>query len=111
MPQTPPYPAWKFYPSHMAPPSWVPQFVGTVATARPLIDTAHVAGLTSSMPSTRADVSSCRSRAFCSSATDVLRVMLHTRWSGGGVVSGQGRIQEGARVEESDSARGVVQLT
>jgi len=28
----------------------------------------------------------------------------------GGVVSGQGRVQEGARVAERDPARGVVQL-
>ena len=38
----------------------------------------------------------------------VLRAMLHTRWSAGGVVRGQGRVQEGARAEERDPACGVV---
>jgi len=41
----------------------------------------------------------------------VLRVMLHTHWSGGGVVAGSGRVQEGARAAERDPSRGVVQLT
>jgi hypothetical protein len=31
----------------MTPPPWVDEFIGVVAAARPLIDTAQVAGLTS----------------------------------------------------------------
>jgi hypothetical protein len=46
-PRRPPYPTWKFYPSRMAPPPWVFEFIGVVAAARPLIDTAQVTGLTS----------------------------------------------------------------
>jgi hypothetical protein len=41
------YPLWKYYPSSATPPPWVAQFVVAVAAARPLIDTANVAGLTS----------------------------------------------------------------
>ncbi len=40
----------------------------------------------------------------------VLRAMLHTRWSAEGLAAGEGRVQEGAGAEESDPARGVVQL-
>jgi hypothetical protein len=39
----------------------------------------------------------------------VLRVMLHTRWSGG-VARRPCRVQAGARAAERDPARGVVQL-
>jgi len=40
----------------------------------------------------------------------VLRTMLHTRWSAGGVVADPDRVQAGARVAERDSARMVVRL-
>ena len=40
----------------------------------------------------------------------VLRVMLHTRWSAETWPQVKGRVQEGARAEEQDSARGLVQL-
>jgi hypothetical protein len=39
-----------------------------------------------------------------------MRVMLHTRWSAEAWFAGPGRVQEGARAEESDPAGGLVQL-
>ena len=50
MPATSRYPAWKFYPSRMAPPSWVAQFIAVVAGARSLIDTATNQVLAAMMP-------------------------------------------------------------
>ncbi len=40
----------------------------------------------------------------------VLRVMLADSLEYGGLVAGQGRVQEGARAAERDPARGQVQL-
>ena len=42
-----PYPRWTYYPTRDRPPGWVAELIGVVATARPLIDSSKVAGLTS----------------------------------------------------------------
>jgi hypothetical protein len=41
------YPEWFYYPSRTRPPDWVHELLEVVATARPLIDTSMVDGLTS----------------------------------------------------------------
>jgi hypothetical protein len=41
------YPMWKFYPSAIEPPTWVPPVVGAFAAARPHIDSRLNVGVTS----------------------------------------------------------------
>jgi hypothetical protein len=41
------YPDWFFYPSRLAPPSWVEPFIGVVASARDHIDSSKVTGVSS----------------------------------------------------------------
>ena len=41
------YPSWIYYPTRSRPPGWVAPFLAIVADVRHLVDSGHVAGLTS----------------------------------------------------------------